>query len=363
MKDSLLKQIEVWFRRLVLHALEWIFHRHNPIPDQLDYNTCKVLFIRQDRIGDVLISTPLLSLLKKHYPRIQLDILLGRNNYSVLEHEPMIHRRWLYKKALWEIIRLIKELRGERYDFIVDLTDNASTTSTIFCLLGHAKWNIGIQKENSFAYDVSVPMLSRRDIHIVERIAQLLVPFHIDPQKETLTLHYTTSAESDFFAQTSLTELGLIGHPIIGVNISAGTATRFWGVENFTALLQHINATYPTCRSLLVYQPADEDRAKKIADSTPNARISPVTSTFDQFASLVKQLTILITPDTAAVHLASAFNIPALVLYVQSNKKLRIWEPYGIDCECLVTDIDDLTNISVTEVKDALDKLVKRNIK
>ena len=75
----------------------------------------------------------------------------------------------------------------------VDMIDNPSVTSTILCLLFGAKWNVGIDKDNNYVYDISVPMLSRRETHIVDRIAQLLVPFHIDPQNREsfITIFYT----------------------------------------------------------------------------------------------------------------------------------------------------------------------------
>jgi len=64
MKDPVRKRIELWFRRLLIRMLGRIFKRTNTIRDNNDFNRCKILFIRQDRIGDVLISTPLFEILK-----------------------------------------------------------------------------------------------------------------------------------------------------------------------------------------------------------------------------------------------------------------------------------------------------------
>jgi ADP-heptose:LPS heptosyltransferase len=100
-----------------------------------------------------------------------------------------------------------------------------------------------------------------------------------------------------------------------------------------------------------------------IAESNSSVVLSPVTQKYDLFASLVKRLSFLITPDTSAVHLASAFKICAVVLYVQSNKDLRIWEPYGTDYETIVTDTDDLSSISVENVESALKNIIERHRK
>jgi ADP-heptose:LPS heptosyltransferase len=88
--------------------------------------------------------------------------------------------------------------------------------------------------------------------------------------------------------------------------------------------------------------------------------LSPETKTFDAFAAFVKSLRLLVTPDTSAVHLAAAFSIPSVVLYVQSNKDLRIWEPYGSESETLVTDVDDLTTIPPADVFAAIVRLLQQ---
>lgn len=363
MKDPIQKRIELWFRRLLIQLLGRLFQRKNTLQNNIDFNTCKFLFIRQDRIGDVLISTPLFGVLKKHYPRAIIDVLLSESNHFVLENDPLIHTRWMYRKKIGRIISLIRALRNECYDFVIDLMDNPSTTSTVLCLLINAKWNIGIDKDNRFVYDIIVPMLSRRETHIIDRIAQLLIPFHIDPRAEKFDVRYYTSFESEEFVNRFLRQKNMFSHPIIGVNISAGGDVRFWGVENFKGLLNHLRNMYPEYKSLLLFQPSDERRAQMIAESHQSVVLSPVTSSFDQFAAFVKRLSFLVTPDTAAVHLASAFKVGTVVLYVQSNKALRIWEPYGTDYECIVTDVDDLSMIPVTQVQDALGRLIQRSRK
>jgi len=363
MKDPFQKRIELWFRRMLIQLLGGFFQRKNILQRNIDFNTCKFLFIRQDRIGDVLISTPLFGVLKKHYPHAILDVLLSESNHFVLKNDPLIHTRWLYKKKIRNIISLIRALRNERYDFVIDLMDNPSTTSTVICLLINAKWNVGIDKNNRYVYDVVVPMLSRRESHIIDRIAQLLTPFQIDPQTEKFSIRYSISSQSEEFADRFIRQNNMSSHPIIGVNISAGSDVRFWGVENFKGLLNHLSKMYPEYKSLLLYHPSDTQRAHMIAETNQNVVLSPETSSFDQFAAFVKRLTFLITPDTAAVHLASAFHVGTVVLYVQSDKSLRIWEPYGTDYECIITDVDDLSIIPIEQVQDALGRLIQRSHK
>jgi ADP-heptose:LPS heptosyltransferase len=357
---GLLKQTEIAFRQGLLRMLRMFVKRANPLPRELDFNSCTFLFVRQDRIGDVLVSTPLIHALKKHYPGATVDFLLSNNNHFVLEHEPLVRNRWIYRKNPQGAIETLITIRRQHYDFVIDLMDNPSTTSTVICLCSGGKWAVGLSKENAYAYDIAVPLLSRKETHIVDRLGRLLTVFGIEPDREEFRIRYATSKNSDLFAADFWGRSGLSGKFVIGMNVSPGKGVRFWGRRNYQELLRRLLAEKPGVKLLLLYQPADREEAASIAEPFPDVLLSPVTSSFDRFAALVRELSMLITPDTSAVHLAAAFNIPSVVLYVQSNKSLKIWEPYGSPSETLVTDVDDLSSIPPEQVLAAVRRLLQR---
>ena len=353
-----LKRVEISFRRFLLRLIGFMVRRGAPLTTDIDFNSCKFLFVRQDRIGDVLVSTPLIYVLKKHYPNAAVDFLLSSNNYFVLDHEPLVRKRWIYAKNLSSALRIIRSIRRERYDFVVDLMDNPSTTSTVVCALAGGKWNVGLSKENEYVYDVQVPLLSRKETHIIDRLARLLTVFGIDIEGEDLSVRYVVSTESTVFARKFFESRLLNGKSVIGLNISPATGVRFWGTKNFQELIGRLKSAYPRFPLLILFQPADRAHAEEVASPFDDVFVSPETHSFDQFAALVAQVGLLVTPDTSAVHLAAAFHIPSVVLYVQSNKELRIWEPYASVSETLVTDVDDLTTIHCDRVYEAVTKLL-----
>ena len=236
--------------------------------------------------------------------------------------------------------------------------DNPSATSTVLCALAGGKWNVGLSKENAYSYDISVPLLSRKETHIIDRLAMLLTVFGISRDDQNLKVRYNVLSESREFAAGFLKQQYLLDRNLIGINISPGEGTRFWGVENYQALIRWLSKEYAGSPILVLYQPSDKPVAQAIAQPFPEVLLSPETKTFDQFAAFIQTLWMLITPDTSAVHLAAAFSIPSVVMYVQSNKELRVWEPYGSLSETVVTDIDDLRRISQEEVFHAVNKLV-----
>jgi ADP-heptose:LPS heptosyltransferase len=319
----------------------------------------KFLFVRQDRIGDVLVSTPLLHALKERYPLATVDFLLSTNNHFVLQNEPLVRKRWGYERTFLSALRILRGLRQERYDFVIDLMDNPSATSTIFCALAGGKWNVGLAKQNAYSYDIVVPLLSRKDEHIVDRLAMLLTVFGLRAGEVPLRIRYNVAEESRAAADKYFGQSDLDKKHVIGINISPGSGTRFWGTVHYQGLIRWLKMEYADCPILILYQPSDKAVAQAIAEPFPDVHLSPETRTFDHFAAFVEKLWILITPDTSAVHLAAAFEIPAVVLFVQSDKELRVWEPYKTLSESVITAVDDLKTIPVADVTNAVRNLVK----
>lgn len=333
--------------------------QHSVLPSGIDFNRCKFLFIRQDRIGDVLVSSPLFELLKSVFPQASLDVLLSPKNEFVLAHNPLINRRWVYRKQFVHALKLLFELRSQHYDFVIDLMDNPSTTSTVICLLSGARWRVGLEKENAFAYDIVVPRPSRRETHIVDRLSRLLTPFGIDPELHPLNLRYYLPSEVDESVLASLRMRGWDKDMVVALNISAGHETRFWGVTQYRSLLTLLQGAHPSLKFVVLFKQEDHLRAQEIASGHGNVHV-PQPMSFDEFAGYIRHCQFLITPDTSAVHLAAAFQIPSVVLYVQSDKNVSIWEPYRTISETLIADVDDLTVIPPEAVEKAFERILEQ---
>jgi len=360
--DRTLKNLEIAFRRFLIRVLRSMVRSRPQIPAYVDFSLCKYLFVRQDRIGDVLISTPLFAALKRKYPMAVIDVLLSTNNHFVLANDPSIRRRWIYNKKILSSMRMMRNIRSEEYDFVIDLMDNPSATSTVICLVSGARWTVGLQKDNAFAYDIVVPLISRKDAHIVDRIARLLVPFGIDPSVEDLRVRFIVPEEARKFSERTFKQNKLLRGKTLGINISAGHDVRFWGIDNFRKLIALLEGKDRNIQILLLSKPSHRSLAERIRSGFNTVVLAPQTNSFDEFAGLIQNLSLLITPDTSAVHLAAAFSIPSVVLYVQSDKNLRIWEPYKSRSEALIADVDDLGVISPEDVFRAVQRIRSKRL-
>lgn len=358
-----LKEIELGFRRLPLVILGFIARRRHTLPADLDFNQCKFLFLRQDLIGDALVSTPVFETLKRHYPGAVIDVLMSPRNHFVLERDPAVRKRWIYRKSPGDIRSLLREIRHEHYDFMVDLIDNPSRTSTLWCLFGGARWRVGLAKENDFCYDFAAPFLPKDGYHVAERTANVLKAFRINPEKEPLRIRYFLSQNAERFGANVWKGNGLNGSTVLGINISAGVEVRSWWGNNASQFLTEVHVRHPDWRILLVFKPEDRAKAELLSVSSPFVILPPDTPSFDHVAALVSRLSFLVTPDTSIVQIAAAFGIPALVLHLKiSSLHGHLWEPYKSDSENLIASVDNLETIPASEVVAAFERLCSRNI-
>jgi len=355
---SVTKSAEHRLRRAVIAGLSRLVRRSSPPPQPSDLSKARVLLIRQDRIGDVLVSTPLINELKRRRPDVTLDILVSTNNQVAVDGIPSIRKRWVYRKSLFPIIALLRGIRRERYDVVMDLMDNPSATSTVLCLFSGARWTIGIAKENEYVYDVKVPLLSRRDVHIVRRIAELLRPFGIVPSESDLRLSYQTGSDADARAWEILRAAGCDGKRTLCVNISAGSPNRYWGTDRYAEFLQACESAFPAYAIAIVCSPIDRPTAEALCASAHRTILLPPTDRFRDFAALLKHMACIVTPDTAVVHLAAAFGVPSVVMYIQTDPDLRVWEPYGSPHRSLVSREDSLHSILPEDVLQAVRELL-----
>lgn len=309
--------------------------------------------LRQDRIGDVLVSLPIIHALKRHFPSAQIDALFGENNHFVAANDPALSERFIYRKNVSGAMHILRTLRHRHYDYSIDFMDNVSTSSTILVARIKAQCSVGIEKENAYIYDVAVPRLPQSNVHIVDRLGELLRPFGITPEYEDLRLSYPLPPEAIVRAEEWFSHgCGAERTARIGINISASGADKDWGKENFSALLKQLRDNFPHAECILFCAPDDEAHAEEIARAT-NARVFPP-STFDEFAAGIHALDMLITVDTSAVHLAAAYQIPAVVLYIHDKPELMPWTPYKSPHRAVTTQQHSVRSIAVKEVLESV---------
>lgn len=351
-----MKKVEYFFKNLLLRLL-LIF---NPV--KKDYSIpifnsdSTILFIRLNRIGDALVITPLLHEVKKQIG-CKVVVLADSRNYFVFQNNPSIDEVIIYRKGLKGIIGINKIIKQKNVNAVVDLHDDVSTTVSFLVALAKVKHKFGLMRSNNSIFTHTVEKLNPSKFHVIERCLELGKLFNIKVNNSEVSVRFYPSEDAMNKAKSELEKLNLLNHYLVGINISAGSEARFWGVDNFKKLIDSLSGY--EIKILLFCSESDYKLAEQIIEKQ---NIYPPTKDFGNFAAAIMNLNFLITPDTSVVHIASIKKIPLFGIYVKYNTDDMIWSPYNTEYDCVITEAPTLKNISFESVKKKLIPFLEKQL-
>ena len=323
----------------------------------------RVLYLRYDKIGDMIVSTSLINAIAQSHQTITLDVLASPSNAPVLEGNPYVSSVIVWDKARPSgYARLIRQLRRARYDAVVDcMVLSPSTTTLLLMLATNAPHRIGIGgRINDYALTLRVPPATSATHHI-DHSAVLATAFGVDLSEvdwqPQIYLQERERSDAEATWDGATREIAERARRIL-VNVSAGRPTRRWPDERFVQLLRHLRSTMPDSNVLVISSPVESDRAIQIA-AEGGARYAP-TKNLRNALGLVATTDILVTPDTSIAHAASAFATPAVILFEQGKEVL--WGRYGIPGRDVVNEGETLATLPLEPVIEAVDALLEMSL-
>lgn len=361
-----LRKIEKAWRGLWMRVLDWMLPGPNqttlPPPTNSDY---RVLFMRYERIGDMIMATSVIRNIARALPSGKVDVLGTPTTAAVLERNPYVGNVLMLDRSSWRSYReTMSRLRQEKYTVMVDGRINNPplfTSTPLLMYAGRARFRVGARGERKpRIYNVCVPEWNRVD-HYIEGSKHLAVPFGVDPNSADwqpeifLSDDERAQAEKNWQEATALvsTAQGAGSSKRLLVNLSASEPKRRWPDGKFIATLQGVRAINPRMSMIVIGLPAEWDSVSKVATAanalpvqTPNLR--------DAFA-LVGTSDMVFTPDTSISHAASAFRRPSLVLLKREHKPYAPWNTPG---EIIAWNEDEIHQLPHERVKEALNKLI-----
>jgi ADP-heptose:LPS heptosyltransferase len=360
---------------------------------QFDARPLRTLFVRYERIGDMILATGLIRVLAEASTSGSVDVVANPVTAPVLEGNPHVGKVFtLDRQSRTSYLTLMRQLRAAHYDVIVDgrINNPAVFTSTpMLMLAARAPYRIGVGGgNNDLIYNVPVARYDRATPY-VEGSKALSVPFHVDSaavdwQPEIfLSDVERETAESKWGRAIELAaRSGVYRDPYSGtgidagagaragagdtagsggltrrllVNLSASEAKRRWADANFVEVLKEIRAMAPALPMIVIGLPAEWSSVETVAQSV-NALAVPTPRLRDALA-VVGTSDMIFTPDTSISHAASAFRKPAVVLLKRDHHP---YAPYNIPGEIVFWDGDQIHGLPVGVVRDAVQRLVSR---
>ena len=148
--------------RIAKHALwaiiGFFFGEKNSPPLPINFTSAaSVLVIRTDRLGDVVLSTPVYKSIKKSFPHLRVSVIVNRSNMSILTDNPNVDE--IIPFAPKNIGTIIKQLRCNGFDIAFTLNKKFSVIASFLALISKAKYKIGYaHDETTWLYDIRLPI-------------------------------------------------------------------------------------------------------------------------------------------------------------------------------------------------------------
>ena len=319
----------------------------------------KIAIVQLGRIGDLVLVTSAINLIKSKYPDAEIDFIVGQNNAEIVKNNPNISRVLIFYKNPIKLIPFIFRLKNRLYDYYVDVKDHHSTESNILARLANAIIKVGFNYKDGKLFDISIPSDKENiNLHFVKRIEKIFELIDISPLDKPNRPNLFIPQISKECIENYLKTNKIINYILI--NISASVANRMWGEENWIEFINFIKVQYKEL-IIIISDARHSEQAKNIANQTKILH-HPPTNLFNIF-SLIINSKLLISPDTSLIHIASAFDTPAISLTNNIPFNIVKFAPLSTINEIVFPNSNEkiyVPDISVEQVKEAFIKVIEK---
>lgn len=277
----------------------------------------RILVIRFSAIGDVVLTTPVLRMIKTRYPEAEIDFLVKTQYAGLIETHPAVNRVWRFDPQ--ENGRhLMHQLGQQSYDAVADL--QSSLRSRWFTARIRAKCKVRFSPERfkrfllvHFHWDLYGPEES-----VPLRYLRAVFPWDVRDDGGGTELFPDSGSEASL--KEKLTGIDLTG-PVALLAPGAGRATKRWLPERFGEVGHSLSGR--GFQIILIGGESDRTVCEEVRRYIPglDADLSGLLSLNESLA-LIRDARILITNDTGVMHMAAAVHTPVVALFGPTTRQL-----------------------------------------
>lgn len=292
----------------------------------------KVLVIRFSSIGDIVLTTPILRNIKKTYPKTELHFICKKEFQNVIEQNPNIDKCWFLNDNLNEII---VELKKEQFSCIIDLHKNIrsfkikkelSVPTYTFKKLNYKKWLLTTFKYNTLP-----------KIHLVDRYFEAIKKLQVPNDGFGLDFFINETEK-----QKALSKLAFQPNNFICLVLGTAHETKSPPISLLKKIISE------QTRSIVLLGGKNEiDKASQLMNQSEQENIQNLVGklSIQGSAAIIKESSLVITPDTGLMHIAAALNKNIISIWGNTVPQFGMYPYYG-------NNRPEKANYKISEVKD-----------
>ncbi|MBY0273900.1 hypothetical protein K2Z84_01065 [Candidatus Binatia bacterium] len=314
-------------RRLLQRTLDLFLpiERNVPLSDLGEVRS--ILLVRPNfRLGNALITSPLIGALRARFPDARLDYLGGEGTLAVLDHLQLDQRIVMSRGFVlrpWRFVALFLELRRRKYDLAVEGA-MGSFSGGLYTWLCGARHRLGVPRRNerfldvrlpptpvAHAYDGPVAFAAHLGVTCADRPVYVVAPLEERAARDLLTARGLVTPEGDV---ASFVALFVGGH-----------GRKRWPVERWVAIAEALHGD--GVRAVVLVGPEEADSLPQLRNALVGHAEVIEPQALRTFAAVLAAAALVVTPDSGPMHLAVAVATP--VVAVLASRGSSFFRPRG----------------------------------
>ncbi len=290
----------------------------------MEFDPRNILVIDFGQLGDVVLSLPALSAIRRRFPNSRITVAVGKSCAAVVELSGYADSTLAVDRvalrdgpkpwAIMRIMKLVKKVRQLRFDFVIDL-HSMSETNLLGYLSGAHQRLFSRRPGRSLDFLSNFrprPLIEDRSLHAVDRYLKVLTPLDIKTPSRVPTLA-TRPEDNRSIEQMLKRERADAGTPLVGLFPGAGHPSRRWPLERFAELAKRLERDTGV-RIVVFAGPEERALVKEMRTSFGDTAIIFDRLTIPQLASALARLSLFVSNDTGPMHIAAAVGASVVLL-------------------------------------------------
>jgi len=294
----------------------------------------RILIIRLDRIGDVVLSTPVITALRQAYPHAFISMMVRPVCAELVQGHPHLDDVILYDKdaryrGVFATVVFALKLRARRFDTAIVL--HPTRRSHWIVWLAGIPRRIGYDRKSAWLLTRRVTHRKQEGLkHEAEYALEMLRPLGIECAGVPCpTLAVSASAAAR--VEQLLRARGVSSSRLIAIHPSASDASKRWLPERFARVADRLIDQQQAQVVLVAGAEHHEDaRAVEQAMQRPALNLAGQLS-IGELAAVCQRCDLLLSNDSGPVHVAAAVGTPVVAIFGRNQPGINAtrWRPLG----------------------------------
>lgn len=292
----------------------------------------RILIIRLSSIGDIVLTTPVLRVLRRQYPDLVIDYLVKEQFQSLITAHPAVDTVHTISKdfSFGDLLRLRQYVQTSgKYDAIIDLHDNLrSRVLTTGGKLPYVRYDK--QRFYRWLYVYWKKRTPAIETYITDRYFDALAPFEISNDEQGLEFYFPQDFQyNDPSVRDEVEEFHATGNPVT-LALGAAWATKEWLPERFGDVANQLINQY-SASIALIGGPDDrhlvEPIQSRVTDKTHLYNFIGRTSLLES-AKILEGTQLHLANDSGFTHIATAFKKKVIVVLGSTAMPIVFYPKY-----------------------------------